>query len=73
MAETKDMIILQFDTVLEGKAARALKRITDMVNHDKSVRKSESKVAFGLLKFILEHVQNEHNVIIGVTSSRKEY
>jgi hypothetical protein len=69
--DTDDMVVLQFDTVLRGKAARALKRLTQQVNVNQSVRKTGNKIALGLLQFILERMPEEHNTIIGVTSTRR--
>lgn len=71
MSDTEDMVVLQFQTVLRGAEARALQRLTREINRHQKPRKSESKVALGLLRFILSRMPEEHNAIIGVTSTRK--
>jgi len=71
MPETDDIVVLQFDTVLKGTEARALRRLTEMANRNRSEPKSESRVALGLLRFLLGEMPETHNCIIGVKSTRK--
>lgn len=73
MSDTEDLVVLQFDTVLRGREARALRRLAQMANENRNEPKSESRVALGLLRFLLGEMPEEHNCIIGVKSTRKPH
>jgi hypothetical protein len=70
--ETKKVVILHIDTILEGKEAEALERITQVANHNKADEKTPSKVALGLLRHILSRMRETDNWVLGFTSIRKE-
>ena len=69
--DTKAIIPLHIETVLEGREAEALERIIQVVNRNRP-EKTPSQIALGLLRHILGSMKEQDNWVLGIASMRKE-